>query len=207
MKRIVTSALAILLFAGASQAQTTAPEKAHQRGHGKEMMKDMNLTDAQKTQLKSVHQAEKKEMDELKAKGNVTPEQRKAIRDKYKTQLDAVLTPEQREQMKTKMQDRKGGRGFDGKEGRIGHAAPFMNKELNLTADQQTKLKGYGDDFRAKAKDVRSNTGLTDEQKKEQMRNLSKTYMEQSKAVLTPEQQEKMKTLRGQRKNRANANT
>lgn len=213
MKKILTSALAILLFVGASQAQTTNPENGHQRGHGKEMMKDMNLTDAQKTQLKTIHEAEKKDMDALKAKGDVTPEGRKALREKYRSQVDAVFTPEQREQMKAKMPDRKtdsgdkGGRGFGKKDSGFGKRAPFMNKELNLTADQQTKLKAYAEDFHAKAKDIRANNGLTDAQKKEQMRNLSKTYREQSKAILSADQLKKMQEMHPKHKGRGAATT
>lgn len=206
MKKILIAALAVVLFAGASQAQTTAPEKIHPRGDGKGMMKDLNLTDAQKKQLKSLHQAEKKEMDDLKTKGSATPEDRKALHEKYRSQFDALLTPEQREKMKSKAQEgepgkgERGGRGFD-------KGAPFMNKELNLTADQQTKLKGYTDEFRTKAKDIRANNSLTEDQKREQIRSLSKTYMDQSKTVLTPEQQQKMKGLRGRHKPRPAATT
>lgn len=203
MKKILTSALAIVLFAGVSQAQTTAPEKG--QGHSREMMKDLNLTDAQKTQLKSIREAEKKDADALKAQGNATPEQRKAVHEKYRSQLDAVLTPEQREQLKDRMNAHRmdstgrGGRGFDRQGDRFGNAASFMKEDLHLTADQQTKLKSYADDFRAKAKDIRANTGLTDEQKKEQLRTLLKTYREQSKGLLTPEQLQKVKKGRGKR--------
>lgn len=211
MKKVLTAALAIVLFAGASQAQTSTPGKSHPRGE--EMMKDLNLTDAQKTQLKSLHQAEKKERDDLKTKGNATPEDSKALHEKYRSQFDALLTPEQREKLKNTVHERRpgggerGGRGFDRKDSALGKRAPFMNKELNLTAEQQTKLKGYADDFRAKAKDIRAASGLTEDQKKEQMRTLSKTYRDQSKAVLTPEQQQKMKGFRGRHKPRAAATT
>lgn len=212
MKKILTSALAIVLFVGASQAQTTAPEKGQGRGHGREMMKDLNLTDAQKTQLKSIREAEKKDAEALKAQGNATPEQRKAVHEKYRSQLDAVLTPEQREQMKNEMKAHRmdstgrGGRGFDRKGDRFGNAAPFIKEDLNLTADQQTKLKSYADDFRIKAKDIRANSSLTDEQKKEQLRTLSKTYTEQSRGLLTPEQLQKVKEGRGKRNGKSVSN-
>ncbi len=213
MKKILTSALAILLFVGASQAQSATPEKNQQRGHGKEMMKDMNLTDAQKTQLKTIHEAQKKDMDALKAKGNVTPEGRKALHEKYRSQVDAVFTPEQREQLKTKMQGRKaevgdnGGRGFGKEDNGFGKQAPFMKEELNLTADQQIKLKSYAEDFHTKAKNIRANNSLTDAQKKEQVRNLSKTYRDQSKAVLNADQLKKMQEMRPKHKGRSAANT
>lgn len=206
MKKMLTTALAIVLFVGASQAQNATPEKVPTRGAGRQTMQNLSLTADQKAQLKSLHEAEKKEMEALKAGGNETPESRKAIRDKYRSQLDAVLTAEQREQMKNGRRayrpdsTGRGGRRFDRKGDRFGMAAPFMNKNLNLTADQQTKLKGYADDFTAKARNIRGNSSLTDEQKKEQLRTLSKQYTEQSKALLTPEQLQKVKESRGKRR-------
>lgn len=214
MKRILTTALAIALFVGAAQAQsTTTPPQDHTRGQGKGAMQGLNLTADQKAQLKSIREAEKKEMDALKAGGAVTPEQRKALRQKYRSQLDAVLTPEQREQMKNSMKTHrmdstgKGGRSFERKGDRFGKATSFLNQDLNLTADQQTKLKSYADDFRAKAEDLRGNASLTDDQRKEQMRSLAKQYMEQSKAVLTPEQVQKLKDGYGKRKGNGAQNT
>lgn len=200
MKKILASALAIVLFVGASQAQSTASENDHHRGHSKEWIKDLNLTDVQKTQLKTLHEAQRKEMESLKST-NVTPEQRKAIHEKYRSQFEAVLTPAQREQMKAKMQERKteGDKGFE-KKGGFGKNAAFLDKDLNLTTDQQAKLQGFANDFHAKAQSIRGNTGLTDDQKKEQMKNLAKQFREQMQTVLTPEQTQKMKELRRSRK-------
>ncbi|GAA4752442.1 Spy/CpxP family protein refolding chaperone [Flavisolibacter ginsenosidimutans] len=212
MKKILTSALAIVLFVGASQAQTTSPEKGHHRGPGMGMMKDLNLTDAQKAQLKSLHQAEKKEMDALKTSGNVTPEQRKSLHEKYRSQFDAVLTPAQKDQLNKKKAEwkdkgNKDDRDFGKKDGARMNHMPFMNKDLNLSADQQTKLKGMADEFRTKAKDIRSNTALNDDQKKEQMRDLAKQFREQSKTVLNAEQQKKMDEMRKGRKDKTDRNS
>ena len=208
MKKILTTALAIVLFAGASQAQSTHRGKDHHRGGpGKEWTKDLNLTDAQKAQLKTLHEAQQKEIEALKST-NVTPEQRKAIHEKYRSQFEAVLTPAQREQMKAKMHEHKavGGHGFD-KKGGFSKNAAFLNKDLNLTTDQQAKLQGFANDFHAKAQGIRGNTSLTDDQKKEQLKNLAKQFREQTQTVLTPEQAQKMKELRGARKMRVQQNS
>ena len=212
MKKILTSALAIVLFVGASQAQTTNPDKGHHRGADMGMMKGLNLTDAQKAQLKSIHEAEKKDMDALKASGNVTPEQRKSLHEKYRSQFDAVLTPAQKDELNKKKAEwkakgDKGNRSFGQKDGAKAGRMPFMNKDLNLTADQQTKLKGMAEDFRTKAKDIRSNSALNDQQKKEQMRDLAKQFREQSKTVLNADQQKKMDEMRKGRKDRLDRNS
>jgi Spy/CpxP family protein refolding chaperone len=212
MKKILTSALAIVLFVGASQAQSNAPANDHHRG-GKGMMKSLNLTEAQKTQFKSLHEAEKKDLEALKGSGNVTPEQRKAIHEKYRSQFDALLTPEQRDQMKKAMQERKaeggakGARGSEGKGGNFGKQQAFYKDQLNLSPDQETKMKGIFQDFQAKAKDIRANTSLSADQKKEQMHSLAQQLREQSKTVLTADQLKKMEDMRGKRKDRVERNS
>jgi Spy/CpxP family protein refolding chaperone len=212
MKKILTSALAIVLFVGASQAQTTSPRKDHQRGPGMGMMKDLNLTDAQKTQLKSLREAEKKDMNALKTSGNVTPEQRKALHEKYRSQFDAVLTPAQKDELNKKKAEWKAkgdkdGKGFGKKDGAQMNHLPFNNKALNLSADQQTKLKSMADEFRTKAKDIRGNSTLSDEQKKAQMHDLTKQFREQSKTVLNADQQKKMDEMRKERKDKMDRNS
>jgi Spy/CpxP family protein refolding chaperone len=208
MKRILTTALAIVLFVGASQAQD---KPRHERG-GK-FVTELNLSAEQKTKLQSIREAQKKEMEALKLNGQVSQEQRKAIHEKYKTQFDAVLTPAQREEMNKKKEEWKakdkegkgfGKRGNAGRRGDFGQQAAFFKKELNLTSDQETKLKGIFQEFQSKSKDIRSNNSLSQEQKKAQAQSLAKQYMEQGKAVLNADQLKKLDEMKGKRKDKRN---
>lgn len=219
MKKILSTALAIVLFAAASQAQTTGTNKPSHKGHRQEMAMDhLNLTADQKAKLQAIREAQKSEMETLKKNGNVTAEQRKAIHEKYRSQFQAVLTPAQQEQMKKqrdewkqKGQEGKGmgmgkkGKAF-GKRGDMRGQSAFLKKELNLTAAQETKLKSIFEEFRTKAQGLRSNSSLSQEQRKEQMKSLAQQYMSQGKAVLTPEQAKKFEEMKGKRFNRRNSN-
>ena len=207
MKRILTTALAIVLFVGASQAQD---KQRHQRG-GDKFATELSLTTDQKAKLQTVREAQKKEMESLKQDGNVTPEQRKAIHEKYKSQTEAIYTPAQKEQLAKKREEWKAkggaGKGFGrkgeaGKRGgdNFGQQAAFFKKELNLTADQETRLKGIFQEFQTKSKDIRSNTGLSKEQKREQTQSLAKQYMDQGKTVLNADQLKKLEQMKGKRK-------
>jgi Spy/CpxP family protein refolding chaperone len=209
MKRILTTALAIVLFVGASQAQD---KPRHERG-GDRFATELNLTADQKAKLQSIREAQKAEMQNLKKSGNVTPEQRKALHEKYKAQTDAIYTPAQKEQLNKKREEwkenAKEGKGKEfGKRGgaNFGQQAAFFKKELNLSSDQETKLKGIFQEFQAKSKDIRSNTNLSKEQKKEQMQSLAKQYMDQSKTVLNAEQLKKLDEMKSKRKNKHNKN-
>src|SRR5215217_4912197 len=176
MKKILSTALAIVLFVGVSQAQTTEDKGRHHKGQRQEQaFSQLNLTADQKARFQSIREAQKKEMQELKKSGNVTPEQRKTIHEKYKTQYQAVLTPAQQEQFNKQRQEWKDkgakgekGQGFGKRGGDMGKQAAFFKKELNLTADQESKLKGIFQEFRTKSQDIRSNTSLSNEQKKAQ---------------------------------------
>jgi len=213
MKKILSTALAIVLFVGASQAQTTDDKGRHHDGQRKEMaFGQLNLTPDQKDKFKSIRQEQKAEMEALKKNGNVTPEQRKALHEKYRSQFQAVLTPAQQEQFKKQREEWKqkgqarNGKAFGKKAGNFGKQAAFFKKELNLTGDQETKLKGIFEEFHTKAKDIRSNSGLSKEQQREQMKSLAQQYMAQGKAVLTAEQAKKFDELKGKRRDRKNSN-
>ncbi|MDQ3279386.1 MAG: hypothetical protein M3Q06_13740 [Bacteroidota bacterium] len=209
MKRILSTALAIVLFVGASQAQSSENKDHHRKGERKEQaFQNLNLTTEQKAKLQSLREAQRKEMQDLKKSGNVTPEQRKTLHEKYRTQYQSILTPAQQEELKKNrdgLKDRaqKGKKGEKGKgfgnRGNMGQQAAFFKKELNLSADQETKLKGIFQEFQTKAKDVRSNNNLTQAQKRTQFQSLAQQYMAQGKAVLTPEQAKKFEELKSKR--------
>ena len=201
MKRILTTALAIVLFVGASQAQD---KPRHERGD--RFATELNLTAEQKAKLQTIREAQKKEFEALKQSGNVTPEQRKAIHEKYKAQYDAVYTPAQKEQLNKKREEwkAKGGEGANRGGTNFGHQAAFFKKELNLSADQETKLKGIFQEFQTKSKDIRSNTNLSKEEKREQMQLLAKQYMDQGKSVLNAEQLKKLNDIKGKHKGKRN---
>lgn len=96
--------------------------KAH-RMHRMGMMKgrmaeELGLTDAQKTQIKSIHEQQRAKAQELKGNASLTQEQKmeqfKALRESTHTQVQGVLTADQQAKftaMKAKHKERMGKRG------------------------------------------------------------------------------------------------
>lgn len=82
----------------------------------------------------------------------------------------------------------RGGMGFEGGNG-------IMQKELNLTADQQDKIFKISQDFRQKMYDNRKDTVKVAEIRVERLKAII--------AVLTPEQKEKFNTLQQNRPERS----
>jgi Spy/CpxP family protein refolding chaperone len=71
-----------------------------------------------------------------------------------------------------------------------------MNEQLQLTQDQQAKVKDILNDQWTKQQAIRSNTSLSQQDARKQMRELRKSEHEQIMSVLTPEQQQKAKQMR-----------
>jgi len=174
MKRILTGALALVLFAGAAQAQTKKDTAGFHHRQGREMMaQQLNLTADQQAKLKTIHDAQRKEMEALKTKSltaDQSKEQRKALHKKYQDQVQSVLTPAQKDQMKKLQAQRKekGGRKGqwkkDGKE--ITKKGGAIQKDLNLTQAQKDQLSKMRTDSKGQKESIRNDQSLTKAQKK-----------------------------------------
>lgn len=115
MKRILTGALALMLFAGLAQAQAKQDTSGHNHKTNQEMMmKQLNLTSDQQLQLKAIRDNERKEMQAFKTKSLTADQlktQRKELHKKYHDQMQSVLTPAQKDQMKKMRAEKKEKRG------------------------------------------------------------------------------------------------
>lgn len=211
MKRIVTSALAIVLFIGAANAQTKEKNKDHKgRKHGHEMtMKNADLTVEQHNQVKTINENFRKQVAELKAQ-NLSEDQLKtkkeALHKQHKEDLQAVLTADQKVKISNahkewkdkgrRMNNDSSGKGQHRNIGQKDGKGKEMAAELNLTAEQQEKMKTIRSSYKPKMQALRNDASLTPEQKKEKIKELMNQQKEEMKTVLSEEQQEKMKCMR-----------
>ena len=199
MKRIIVSVLAIALTVTASQAQET-PERKHdgvhrqegsRKHHGKEIA-DLNLSEEQKAKFKALNTEHHKQMADLKKQDNITVKESKekmeALRDDHHAKVLALLTPEQKNQLEKKREERKGKMEEMGKD-----RGERMKKELNLTDEQSAKLDASWKKMGEKMKSIRADKSLTEEQAKEKRKELKKEQMQNMKSILTEEQLKKMK--------------
>ena len=220
MKKIITSALVIALTIGAASAQTTTDHPSREIRKERNMAFDqLSLTADQKAKLQSVRAEFKKQMTDLKSNSQLTADEqksrRKELHQQYKAQMEAILTPAQKEQLaksraewKAKNKDGKGQSGSNAqawkqhKNGKDFARSAAIQKELDLSADQQAKLAQIKDGFKGKVQSIRTDQALTQDQKKEKMHELRKEQQEQMKTVLTPDQFKKLQSLRKEHSNR-----
>ena len=80
-------------------------------------------------------------------------------------------------------------------------------KQLNLTKDQQAKIKASNKDFKEKSQKVKYDSSLTAIQKKAKIKELSKEKKKENDTVLTAEQKAKLKQIRKDRKAGSPQNT
>jgi Spy/CpxP family protein refolding chaperone len=71
-----------------------------------------------------------------------------------------------------------------------------MVKELGLTPEQATKVRAAMDEQRKKGQEIRENTSLSDEQKREKGQALRQDMQKKMKEILTAEQYAKWESMR-----------
>jgi Spy/CpxP family protein refolding chaperone len=90
--------------------------------------------------------------------------------------------------------------GRKGKEGRgMGRMGRMMG-DLNLTDSQKAKIKTLSEAMATKRKAIMDDTKLSEDTKKEKMKELGKDFRAQFEKVLTPEQKTKMEAARKERR-------
>ena len=210
MKKILTVTLAFALFAGAAQAQTKDSSRHHRKGghEGHQMMaKKLDLTADQQAKLKTIREAQHQEMKALRENKSLTAEQSKAqrleLQKKYRSQFESVLTSTQKEQLakqKSEWKNKEGKKGSFNKDGKHQKGGKDFKRgggfgqDLNLSQDQKDKMQKMRADSKTRFESIRNDKNLSDEQKKEKMKEFKNQQHEQMKSILTPEQLEKLKS-------------
>jgi Spy/CpxP family protein refolding chaperone len=193
MKRLF---LSLAIIASISLTASVSAQGGKRDGKRRaDFQKELNLTAEQKEKVESTNKDFKVKMAELKAKSDMSKEDKlakvKELRTQHQTAVNNILTPEQQTKMK-ELRAKKGNRdmrkgskelGMRGKkEGcnkdmRVDKRSDRM-KDLNLTDEQKQRIKALNEDFREKS------------------RELAKQHREELNKVYTPEQQTKLKEFR-----------
>ena len=77
-----------------------------------------------------------------------------------------------------------------------GERLKMMSEKLGLTDEQKEKLKAIFAKNMPKMKEIRADAALSQEDQRAKMMEIRKAEMAEIRALLTPEQQEKMKEMR-----------
>lgn len=97
-----------------------------------------------------------------------------------------------------KMHGKKGGHHMKG-------AHTNMKKELNLSADQEKRMKDIGNTYKGKFQAIRTDNELNKEQKRTKIQELQKSHDAEIKGVLSADQYAKFTDLKQQRRDKMKA--
>ena len=218
MKKFIAIVASVLLIAGTTQAQDST--RHHHTGdfkgrkeHGP-FMKELNLTQEQKAEFKSMHEASKSKMESIRNNSSLTEEQKKSqlaeIRKEQHEKMQRFLTPEQQTKFAARRKNHAGKEGNARRENQKAHSAfdhrggqfEKMKEQLNLSEAQVNQLKEGRKELASRMQSIRNDKNLTEEQKKEQFRTLAEARRKNLESVLTPEQKAKLAEFRKNKENR-----
>ncbi|HEY2038902.1 MAG TPA: Spy/CpxP family protein refolding chaperone [Edaphobacter sp.] len=95
--------------------------------------------------------------------------------------------------------------GAEGHGRRGGDMTAMLTKQLNLTSDQQTQVKGINDDSRSQMMAVRNDTSMSQADKRTKMMDIRKSSDDKIRALLTDEQKTKFDAMQAKMQERMKA--
>ncbi|MDQ2864051.1 MAG: hypothetical protein M3R50_10490 [Bacteroidota bacterium] len=216
MKKYLIALSAFTLMAFASNAQSTdntaKSPTTHQSGKmhdkpGKYMnrhhrnfsaMQKLNLSDAQKQQVKAMNEDYRNKVKNLEKDDNITLKdyrsQKANLEKDRKAKFQGMLTTDQKNQIAQAKKDRS-----EKMKMMAQKRMDKMKTDLSLTDDQVAKIQVQRKSMIDQAKAIRENTSLSGEQKKEQFMDLRKTSHDNMTKILTADQVKKRDELRNSR--------
>ncbi len=221
MKKILLSLIAIATITFSVEAQTKRNNAEKQNrtekngkakmGHGKhdekkhdqimnhhKMGDKLNLTEAQRQQMKSINMDFKNRLQELKKNDNMTVKEfnakKEALMQERKQKTQALLTAEQKNQMKQFKKEHS-----DKREIESGKRIEKMQTNLGLSNDQVAKMKAQKEIYKSRTEAIKNNQSTGNERKKEQLKALREERKNSFKSFLTPEQLQKLEAMKNKR--------
>ena len=162
--------------------------KGMREGKRFEMFQNLNLTDAQKAEIKKIMDDERtqKQGDREAFKNIPSAEREKKMqenRDSLNAKISNVLTADQQ---KT----------FDAKNAEMQQKMEAAKKEFNLTADQQQKLDAIHTKYNAEFEKIKSDK-LTEQERRDKMKTLRDAMKKEADSVFTDAQKKLIQDGKG----------
>ncbi|MGH2647811.1 MAG: hypothetical protein ACRDE8_09605 [Ginsengibacter sp.] len=111
MKKITSIAIAFLFTALAAKAQikrevdsSQTKQSTVQKTKNGKMMKELNLSKEQRSQMKELHQSMKQQKETISNDSNLTDAEKqtklRTLKKEQREKMESILTPEQKEKLK-----------------------------------------------------------------------------------------------------------
>lgn len=201
MKKVIVSAFVLAVATMCVSAQDIPERKQdmhqqhrqgeHKRHHRGEAFKQLGLSEDQKAKFKALNEEFRTQIQTLKKDDGITVKEWKGkmetLKKEHRAKVEGLLTTDQKAKMQKMKEGRKSFRKVD-QQARMDK----MKIRLGLSDDQVAKLSKNRTELGEQMKALRENKSLTDDQRKEQFKELRKKQHESLKSILTEEQLKKL---------------
>jgi Spy/CpxP family protein refolding chaperone len=194
MKKILVVMMALTGFVFGANAQNISKMKTHHH-HSSMMLKELNLSSAQKEQMKANHESYKKQMMEFNKNENITVKEsrdrKEALHKEQKEKMMSLLTVDQKNKLVQLKKDMEAKHEME-----AAKRLDKMKTNLNLSDDQVAKINAARQATHAQSKAIKENDQLSRTEKKEQLIALKEQNKNSFKSILTPEQISKLEEMK-----------
>ncbi len=206
MKKKILGTALVLMAAIAMHAQSINDQPGFQKHarhqHAKmALAKQLQFSEDQKQSLKKIQADYRNKMLALNKQQDITvaafKEKLKTIRREKRAQINALLSPEQKEKLLQLKEKRKAIARINAKA-----RAEKLQLQLGLSNGQAAQLKEIRSYTFSKLKALRSDSSMSAKEKRTAFKSLMANQKQQSSAVLTPEQLQAWKEMRQQHNRR-----
>lgn len=183
---------------------TPEQRREHAAARLQRLADELGLSDAQRAQVREIFDARREARQNLRAQSEgrrgANREERQAIREAFRQQMQEVLTPEQAERFRALREARRAERGE-----RRGarHAERFarMSERLGLSEAQQQAMREAFEARREASEALRAEAREAgpSEQRHQERQAIREAFRAQVREILTPEQLEQFREMRERR--------
>ncbi len=208
MKKILFLSIALIatgsVFAQGGDRMPRSSEAIAQR-QSEKMKSALSLSESQYATVHDINLKYARTFSEMMKDSAVTREEKhnkmKQLREEKRTEIDKVLSAEQKQQWEKQKQDMKTKRGNrdHGPHKKGDHQNRRKNdhtQSLGLSEAQTTKLDAVRKEFRTEISGIREDQKLSEEQRKEKMKTAWQNHEKSVEEILSPEQYVKWKESR-----------
>ena len=189
MVRFFLAAVTIVALVGLDAAEARGkPGGRRHRGDRAGILAAVDLSDAQREQLRALHKDHRAQMAELKESGEISREAVRELREGRRLAVGEILTDEQRAAIDQVRSERQAQR--EGRKGRGG-----LLRELDFSDEQKEQLRALRTELGRLMKELKA----SDDVSKEQIGALHEQYRAAFQEILSGEQRAQLDALRAQR--------
>ncbi|MDH7602036.1 MAG: hypothetical protein QHI38_07800 [Armatimonadota bacterium] len=186
--------MAVVAASAFSQTPSPPPGPGPRQAGNAAVFKELGLSQEQSQKIAAIVRKYRQDVGSIVRSSIPDAEKQKKIaslKSKAAAEISNVLTPAQRQKAKEKNLIERLLSRVPGEHARFA----ALLEQLNLTADQKTKVKAILDDLQAKTASIMSNTSLTRDQKRAKIAEARQQAMDKIKSLLTADQKKKLDEL------------